>query len=66
MEQRFEIFGFLRVHKSYLVNMEYIEIFQHNKLIIKGGIQIPSSERRYSDLKQQYLKWEAENKWSIC
>lgn len=66
LEQQFVIFGFLRVHKSYLVNMEYIEIFQHNKLIIKGGIQIPSSERRYSDLKQQYLKWEAENKWSIC
>ena len=66
LEQRFEIFGFLRVHKSYLVNMRYIEIFQCKRLVLKGGIQIPSSTRRYSDLKQQYLKWEAENKWSIC
>ena len=66
LEQRFEIFGFLRVHKSYLVNMRYIEIFQCKRLVLKGGIQIPSSTRRYSDLKQQYLKWKAENKWSIC
>ncbi len=66
LEQRFEIFGFLRVHKSHLVNMRYIEIFQCKRLVLKGGIQIPSSTRRYSDLKQQYLKWKAENKWSIC
>lgn len=66
LEQKFKILGFLRVHKSYLVNMEYIDVFQCKKLELKGGIRIPSSERRYSELKQQYLKWEAENKWSIC
>lgn len=66
LEQKLEILGFLRVHKSYLVNMEYIEIFQCKKLELKGKICIPLSERRYSKLKQQYLKWEAENKWSIC
>lgn len=63
--QKFEILGFLRVHKSYLVNMKYIEIFQCKRLEIKGGILIPSSERKYSELKQRYLTWEAENKWSI-
>ena len=66
LEQKLEILGFLRVHKSYLVNMEYIEIFQCKKLELKGEIRIPLSERRYSKLKQQYLKWKAENKWSIC
>lgn len=65
LAQKFEILGFLRVHKSYLVNMKYIEIFQCKRLEIKGGILIPSSERKYSELKQQYLTWEAENKWSI-
>lgn len=66
LEQKFEIMGFLRVHKSYLVNMEYIEVFQCKKLELKNGIRIPSSERKYSELKQHYLKWEAENKWNIC
>lgn len=65
LAQKFEILGFLRVHKSYLVNMKYIEIFQCKQLEIKGGILIPSSERKYSELKQRYLTWEAENKWSI-
>lgn len=66
LAQKFEILGFLRVHKSYLVNMKYIELFQCKKLTLKGGLEIPSSERKYSELKQQYLRWEAENKWSIC
>lgn len=65
LAQKFEILGFLRVHKSYLVNMKYIENFQCKRLEIKGGILIPSSERKYSELKQRYLTWEAENKWSI-
>ena len=66
LEQKLEIMGFLRVHKSYLVNMKYIEVFQCKRLEIKGGVLIPSSERKYSELKQRYLRWEAENKWSIC
>lgn len=66
LEQKFEVLGFLRVHKSYLVNMAYIETFQCKKLTLKGNLLIPSSERKYSNLKQRYLKWEAENKWSIC
>lgn len=37
LAQKFEILGFLRVHKSYLVNMKYIEIFQCKQLEIKGG-----------------------------
>lgn len=65
LAQKFATLGFLRVHKSYLVNMKYIEIFQCKRLEIKGGILIPSSERKYSELKQRYLTWEAENKWSI-
>lgn len=66
LEQKLEIMGFLRVHRSYLVNMKYIEAFQCKRLEIKGGVLIPSSERKYSELKQRYLRWEAENKWSIC
>ena len=33
--------------------------------VYKRQVEIPSSERKYSELKQQYLKWEAENKWNI-
>lgn len=66
LEQKLGILGFLRVHKSYLVNMEHIEIFQCKRLELKNGTRIPSSERKYADLKQRYLKWEAENRWCMC
>lgn len=65
LEHKFEVSGFLRVHKSYLVNMKHIEIFQCKHLELRGGIRIPCSERKYSELKQKFLKWEAENKWNI-
>lgn len=65
LEQKLGMLGFLRVHKSFLVNMEQIEIFQCKRLELKNGTRIPSSERKYSELKQRYLKWEAENKLCI-
>ncbi len=66
LEQKLELLGFLRIHKSYLVNMEHIELFQHDQVRLKGGIWLPTSEKKYSELKQRYLQWEGENKWSIC
>lgn len=65
LSQKFEILGFLRVHKSYLVNMRYIKIFQCKRLELNDGFLIPISERKYSQLKQSYLEWESENKWNI-
>ena len=65
LSQKFEVLGFLRVHKSYLVNMRYIKIFQCKRLELNDGFLIPISERKYSQLKQSYLEWESENKWNI-
>lgn len=56
---------FLRIHKSYLVNMEYIELFQYEKVSLKGGIYLPSSEKKHKELKQMYLKWRGKNRWEL-
>lgn len=66
MEKRMEMLGFLRIQKSYLVNMEYIEIFQHNRIQLAGGIVLTLSEKNRAELKKKYLLWRGENKWSIC
>ena len=43
--------------KSYLVNMHYIELFQYNRVQMRGGLCLTPSEKNYSELKQKYLQW---------
>lgn len=57
--------GFLRVQKSFLVNMEYIEQLQYEKVRLFGGIVLPSSAKNHKELKQYYLKWRGKNRWAI-
>lgn len=45
LSDKLQNLGFLRIHKSYLVNMEYIELFQYEKVYLKSGVCVPSSEK---------------------
>lgn len=65
ISERLQDLGFLRVQKSYLVNMKFIELFQYDKVYLTGNICIPSSEKNHKELKQKYLKWKGKNKWEI-
>lgn len=65
MEDALSSIGFLRVHKSYLVNMEYIELLQYGKVRLKGSIELPVSKSKYTGLKQQYIAWRGGHRWSI-
>ena len=58
MEELLESFGFLRIHKSYLVNMRYIQRLQCRQAELTGGQILPVSERNYAQLKKQYLLWK--------
>ena len=51
--------GFLRVHKSYLVNMQYIEKLNYNKLLLTNGEELPVGQRRYAEIKTKYLHWRS-------
>lgn len=57
-EQELENHGFLRVHKSYLVNMRHIKKFQCRELTLDNGIAIRVSEKSYAELKRKYLLWK--------
>ena len=65
LSEKLEALGFLRVQKSFLVNMEYIEQLQYEKVSLYGGIVLPSSAKNHKTLKQQYLKWRGKNRWAI-
>lgn len=57
--------GFLRIQKSYLVNMHYVEIFQYNKVQLRGGLCLAPSEKNYNELKQKYLHWRGKSRWML-
>ena len=65
METTLSPIGFLRVHKSYLVNMEYIELLQYGKVRLKGLVELPVSKTNYTELKQQYIAWRGGHRWNI-
>lgn len=57
--------GFLRVHKSFLVNMAHIQKLQSTLVCLKGGVELPVSTHRYPEVKKGYLQWKGQKRWSI-
>lgn len=53
--------GFLRIQKSYLVNMAYIKKFNYDRVILLDGKELSVSQKRYSQMKVQYLSWKNKN-----
>lgn len=50
--------GFLRIHKSYLVNMRHILRLQCRQAELTEGTVLRVSEQNYGQLKKQYLIWK--------
>mgnify|MGYP000031019346 FL=1 len=65
LSEKIEPLGFLRIQKSYLVNMHYVEIFQYNKVQLRGGLCLAPSEKNYNELKQKYLYWRGKSRWML-
>lgn len=52
--------GFLRIHKSYLVNMACIRKLNYDKAILQNDEILPVSQKKYSERKSRFLQWRAE------
>lgn len=58
LEERLEPLGFLRIHKSYLVNMRHLKKFQCREAILDNGVTLRVGEKSYTKNKQKYLLWK--------
>ena len=58
MEGELEAHGFLRIHKSFLVNMAHIRKFRSRECLLLDGTALAVSEKNYSQQKQKYLLWK--------
>lgn len=52
-----ELPGFLRCHKSYMVNMNYIKYLSAEGIILKSGKKVPVSRSKYQESKEAFMKY---------
>lgn len=54
MQKQLQRFGFLRVHKSFMINIEYIEEISGYQVRLVSGEAFPIPRERFQEVKQQY------------
>ena len=49
-------YGFIRIHKSYIINAEQIAFSKKNCVCLKSGAEVPISRNKIREFKIQYEK----------
>jgi DNA-binding LytR/AlgR family response regulator len=52
LEHRFNTFQFFRTHKSYLVNLDFVEEYKRDTLIMTNNVKVNLARRRRTAFKQ--------------
>ena len=55
IEEAFGKLGFIRIHKGYIVNADYIKVIDGNDIVLKNGVRLPVSRRKLQEVKEKYL-----------
>lgn len=58
LEQRLEGYGFLRIHKSFLVNMKHIQRISNYTAQLDMGEQLPVPRLRYQAVKEAFVAYK--------
>lgn len=61
MEQELGGRGFLRVHKSYMVNMAHIKKLNCNEVLLDIGASLRVGSTTYAECKKKYLRWRGQH-----
>lgn len=49
--------GFLRIHKSYLVNFRYISRISYKEIVLDDGTALPLSRGKLESVKRDMMRW---------
>lgn len=60
LEQQLGSRGFLRIQKSYLVNMRRIQRLRFDYVTLDDGTQLPVSKTGYAEQKRKYMLWKGQ------
>ncbi|MDE6625149.1 MAG: LytTR family transcriptional regulator, partial [Lachnospiraceae bacterium] len=61
LEKKLRDRGFFRCHKSYLINLKYVDGYNRQEVILENGEKIVIAKRRYEEFCQEVLKVMREN-----
>lgn len=61
LEGKLQDKGFFRCHKSYLINLKYVDGYNRQEVILENGERIVIAKRRYDKFIQEVLKAMREN-----
>ena len=61
LENKLRDKGFFRCHKSYLINLKYVDVYNRQEVILENGEAIVIAKRRYEEFCQAVLKATREN-----
>lgn len=56
LEEEFKDYGFIRIHKGYLVNYKHIQVFKENDVVLDNGMSLPMSRRKAAEVKDYYME----------
>jgi DNA-binding LytR/AlgR family response regulator len=49
--------GFMRTHHSFLVNLDNVERFTNNTLVMPGGYILPIAQRKQSEMRRKMMDY---------
>ena len=49
--------GFFQVHRSYIINMNKIQKYNSQTVVMESGYRVPISKYRLDDFKEEYIKY---------
>ena len=61
LENKLRDKGFFRCHKSYLINLKYVDGYNRQDVILDNGEKIMIAKRRYEEFCREILKFMREN-----
>ena len=60
IENEIAEYGFIRIHQSYLVNFQYINIIKQKEIVLDNGQSLPISRGKYENVKMQFVRFSRE------
>lgn len=55
MEDRLKEYGFLRIHKGFLINCKFVKTITSSSMIMKNGVTLPISRANYDEVVENYM-----------